>query len=468
MRTVFPFKIQEVFQMKKIISVILSVVIIFSLTACKTKNEINSSLESEHNSSVLTTSNDEALSPDESEVSSVTENSQELPTDSKDTSPSPATPNITQSSKPSPNTSSGNTSKPTKPKIANIDFDKSRAPSTDVASAFDGDYVYYQSAEHITSCSTSLCRNKLDGSSQEVVLPDNSPKFFKAINGKLYFLRDGYIYKCNGDGSNLERITIIDKISYFEIAGDWIFAIRVINEESKYTRVAELYMIKIDCSDLRRLQPNVTDYNSLDLTLYGFNRGYLYYEYECFYIIAPFTYQTKTFKYRIDYRSSDPQPEELDIHLEFSIGNEKVYTPSLDTNYISYDTIEYSHYYTSSYIPCGFYCLSLENKKGVLLLDESYKYNLHIKLKDYYVFDINDNHKDGNHIMFVDLNGNKKEFVTPLPEGHSNDFFCGIADYDPNSNYITAIFFDYKLNHGILYLIGPDGIVSELYNKKIK
>lgn len=444
--------------MKKIISVIVSITIIFSLASCKTENELSSSIESDITSSDLTTSNIETTSSDESEVSSDTENSQEPPTVSKDESVSSESSKITQSSKPTSNTSSESTPKP---KLQNID--KNRAPSNDVASAFDGDYVYYQSAEYTVSFSTSLCRNKLDGSSEEVVIADYCPSYFKAKNGKLYFLRYGYIYKCNGDGSNLERINVIDKISYFEIAGDWIFAISVTNQDNDYKRIDELYMLKIDCSDLRRLQPNATNYKIICLSLYGFNRGYLYYEYKCY---SSKNSIAKSYKYRIDYRSNNLQPEELDSKFEFSIGNEKIDSLYLDTEYISYDTIPYGHYYTSSYIPRGHYCLSLENNKGVLIIDDSSEYSFHKKLKDYFVYSIDNNYKNGYQIMFADKNGNKKEFIIPLPEGHSNDICWGISVCDPKSNYITVFFFDYKLKHRILYLISPEGIVSELYNKK--
>jgi len=430
--------------MKKFISVILIIAIVFSLTSCKSKNDINSSLGSDLSSDFNISSND-TLSSDESEVSSVIESSQEQSTTSDD---------IPVSSVPAESSKVTQTHKPVVPKKPTLDINRSRASSTDIGSTYYDGYYYYRNQEFMFG-PFSLCRKKLNGGTEEVVLPDVCPSNFKVKDGKLYYISSGF-FQCNADGSELKKMDLGILVTNFEIADDWIFIFSNIIEGDIDKRFQEFYLVKKDGSGLRKIQPKETDSRNLKMTYCGFNRGYLYYKFELFDTVES-PEPAKVFEYRIDYRSSNPQLELLDTNITSPFG----FDIELSHKCISYDTIM-QNYNGKTYF------MTLDGKKGTVVDMNTTDCLFYHKSKDYLVYQVRNNKLHIFKLVFVDINGKKKETNIPFPQKLSDNFDCGNDIYYRDTNYSTAVIQDNQFKRIIQYIVGPDGVVTELYNKNVK
>lgn len=350
---------------------------------------------------------------------------------------------------------------PPVPQQATFSVDLSRAESSDVgACVYDG-YIYYDSPMNQHGFPAALLRKKISGGQEETVV-EHWADCFRVLDGKVYYLLNGNIYRCEADGKNASVIYSGGSISSIEVAGNWIFAIRTTYDGSNGRRQA-LFMIKTDGSEVIHLKLDSPDTHSSSVFIYGFNRGYCYYQITHNYSLSAGTYTMSAVKQRVDYRVSSPVPQEVKptnsfIYKGFNyylyFDNLGEYQSVLGRKYLSYDSF-FQHSLSE------YYMVSLLSENALTLFEEGGSPSW-LNLKDYLVL----LKKDDMSLVFYDRAGNSKtvSFLASVNAEYENYGFSAYQDIHGN-NVVILLKNTTKGLYKML-MVSPDGSVNEVYDIK--
>ena len=456
--------------MKKTFAIMIVVILIFTLCSCK-KNNNNATTDISSSESSFTTSSDTSSEPLESTAS-------ETVSDNKSDVDQTPTSNSTSSipkeeSKPNPKPNQNNNTTPVE-KYAHFTSDTSRAPGTDIGSTISDGYIYYINPH--SGFPDGLFRKKISEGEEET-LTERHVEGQKVLNGTVYFMsyddHQKNLYKCDTDGSNMEKI--FDNITRFEVAGNWIFAIRNIYDTVQHYQISrrtdELYAISTDGSVVKRIRPQESNNAGSEVTIYGFSRGYLYVLVNHLYFINgdPYTltYSSKELRLRIDYRSKDLVQQEFKSmdNANYTYNGKKQYDYWFEENSIINDHI----------IQEGGderWVVSFLNNTATTVYKRVGSYTSSYKLKDYYVNVTHDCYQKKYKIVFINYDsGEKREFNVDWSEYVDPDsrMFRDSNIQDVTSNSLLLELHTSKgtaqTNKYYLYMMDLNGQITKIYEK---
>ena len=455
--------------MKKTFIVMIVITLIFTLCSCKKDDKNIDSGGSPSDSSLSTESNTSSkpLESTTSETASDNKSAVEQATTSSSTSSIPKEEN---KPKPRPNQNNNTVAE----KYAYLTADTSRAPSTDVGSVISNGYIYYTNPR--SDFPEGLFRKKISGGEEEI-LTERPVEGQKVLNETVYFMSyDNYqrnLYKCNPDGSNIKKI--FDDVDDFEVAGNWIFAIRDISDTLLHAQIYhstdELYAISTDGSVVKRIKPQESNNAGSEVTIFGFNRGYLYVRVHHMYFVEgdPYTltYTSNELHLRIDYRSKDLVQKELKRmdNANYIYDGDKYYDYRFEKGNIVNDHIIQRNNSKA-------WAVSFLNITATTVREYNESYTTSYPLKDYYVNITSDFWGKTDKIVFVNYDsGEERVFNIDWCEyiGPDSQINHSSHHQDVTGNSLLLAFYVSKgtTDDFYLFMMDPNGQLTEIYKKTI-
>ncbi len=336
--------------------------------------------------------------------------------------------------------------------------DSTRASSDDVGSIISNGYIYYTNPR--SDFPDGLFRKQIIGGSEEIVTNLNVT-YYKVLNETVYYIHLSNLYSCSPDGSNVKKL--YDNISSFEVAGNWIFAIRRLNNTALGEIVEELYMISTDGNITKRIKPDASNEAGSTVTIHGFNRGYCYLTVKHLFYVSgeanTISMSNDTMLLRVDYRSKELSQQNLKINTEYTYEDSKHYSFDFSKITIVNDRVIQSRGSEK-------WAVSLLNNTAATVY-ESQMALPQQALKDYYVYIPEESTTKKYSVVFTNYNGNKKTYTFNWTKNNMNS--CQFYSYqDIYKNSLLLLLQNTTTDTYSLQMIDSNGQVVEIYTKSLQ